>query len=45
MKRDLFPMNEMDLKFSKKKKNSNQYKIFEIQKCYSMALISTFDIP
>ena len=43
-KRDLFPMNEMDHKygiviFSK------QYNILEIRKCYSMALVFTFDIP
>ena len=34
-------MNEMDqiVIFSK------QYKILEIRKCYSMALVFTFDIP
>ena len=40
-KRDLFPMNEMNLKFSKIVIFSNQYKNLEIRKCYSMALIST----
>ena len=44
-KRDLFPMNEMDLKFCKIAIYSNQYKIFfEIRECYLMALMSTFDI-
>ena len=43
-KRDLFSMNEMDLKFSKIVIFSNQYKILEIRKCFSMALMFTFDI-
>ena len=41
-KRDLFPMNEMDLKFSKIVIFSDQYKISEIRKCYSMVQISHF---
>ena len=44
-KRDLLTMNEMDLKFSKIVIFPNQYKILEIRKCYSTALMSTFDIP
>ena len=36
-KRDLFPINEMDFKFSKIIILSKQYKILEIRKCYSMA--------
>ena len=44
-KRDLFPMNEMDLKFNKINVFSNQYKILEIRKCYSMALMFTLDTP
>ena len=44
-KRDLFPMNEMDLKFSKTFIFYNWYKILEIWKCYSMALMYTFEIP
>ena len=44
-KRDLLTMNEMDLKLSKIVVFSIQYKILEIRKCYSMALISTFFIP
>ena len=44
-KRDLFPMNEMDLKFSKIAIYSNQYKILEIRERYSMALMSSFVIP
>ena len=44
-KRDMFPMNEMELQFSKIFIfSSNQCKILEIRKCYSMALMSTFDI-
>ena len=35
--RDLFPMNEMDLKLSTILIFSNQYKILEIRECYSMA--------
>ena len=41
----LFPVNEMDLKFSKTVIFYNRYEILEIQKCYSMALMSTFEIP
>ena len=41
-KRSLFPVNEMDLKFSKIIIFSNQDKISEIRKCFSMALASTF---
>ena len=37
-------MNEMNLKFSKIITFSNQYKILEIQKCFSIVLTSTFDI-
>ena len=44
-KRDPFPMNEMDHKFGKIVIFSKQYKILEIRKCYSMALVFTFDIP
>ena len=44
-KRDLFPMNERDLKFSKIVIFSNQYKNLEIQKCYLIALVSAFDTP
>ena len=44
-KRDPFPMNEMDLKFDKNAIFSKQYKLLEIRKCYSMALVFTFDIP
>ena len=44
-KRDQFPMNEMNHKFGKILIFSKQYKILEIRKCYSMALVSTFDIP
>ena len=43
-KRDLFPMNEMDLKFSKILNFSDEYKILEIRKCFSMALMFTFEI-
>ena len=44
-KRDPFPMKEMDHKFSKIVIFSKHYKILEIRKCYSMALVFTFDIP
>ena len=44
-KRGPFPMNEMDHKFGKIVIFSKQYKILEIRKCYSMALVFTFDIP
>ena len=44
-KRDLFPMNELDLEFSKIAIFPNQYNILEIRECYPMALMSTFDIP
>ena len=44
-KMDLFPMNEMDLKFSKPVIFYKRYKILEIRKCYLMALMSTFEIP
>ena len=40
-KRDLFPMNEMDHKFGKIVIFSKQYKILEIRKYYSMALVFT----
>ena len=43
-KRDPFPMNEMEHKFGKIVIFSKQYKILEIRKCYSMALVFTFDI-
>ena len=38
-------MNEMNLKFSKIAIFSNQYKILENWECYTMALMSTLDIP
>ena len=44
-KRDQFPMNEMDHTFGKIVIFSKQYSILEILKCYSMALVFTFDIP
>ena len=44
-KRDPFPINEMDHKFDKIVIFSKQYKILEIRKCYSMALVFAFDIP
>ena len=44
-KRDLFSMYEMDLKFTKFVIIFNQYKILDIRKCYSMALMFTLDIP
>ena len=37
-------MNEMDHKFGKIDIFSKQYTILEIQNCYSMALVLTFDI-
>ena len=43
-KRNPFLMNEMDQKFSKIIIFSKQYTILEIRKCYSMALVFTFDI-
>ena len=43
-KRDSFLINEMDHKFGKIVIFSKQYKILEIRKCYSMALVFTFDI-
>ena len=43
-KRNTFPMNEMGHKFSKIVCLSEQYKILEIRKCYSMALVFTFRI-
>ena len=36
-KKDRFPMNEMDLKFGKIVIFSKQYKLLEIQNCFSMA--------
>ena len=44
-KRDPFPINEMYHKFGKIVIFSKQYKILEIRKCYSMALVFTFHIP
>ena len=44
-KRGPFPMNEMDHKFVKIVIFSKQYKLLEIWKSYSMALVFTFDIP
>ena len=41
-KRDLFPMNQMEHKFSKIFIFSNQYNFLEIQECYSMSFIFTF---
>ena len=38
-------MNQMDHKFDKIVIFSKQYKILEIRKCYSMALVFTFHIP
>ena len=38
-------MNEMDHKFGKIVIFFKQYKLLEIRKCYSMALVFTFDIP
>ena len=38
-------MNEMDLMFSKIVIFCKQYKVLEIRKCYSMALVFTFDMP
>ena len=43
-KMDQFLMNEMDHKFGKIVIFSKQYKILEIRKCFSMALMFTFDI-
>ena len=43
-KRDPFPMNERDLNFSNIVIFSNKYKNLKIHKCYSMALMCTFDI-
>ena len=43
-KRDLFPMNEKDFNFNEIAFFSNKYKNLKIQKCYSMALMCTFDI-
>ena len=43
-KRDPFPINETDHKFGKIVILSKQCKILEIRKCYSMALVFTFDI-
>ena len=37
-------MNEVDFKFIKNVTFPNQYKLLEIQKCYKIALMSTFDI-
>ena len=37
-------MNEMDHKFGKPVIFSKQYKILEIWKCYSMALVFIFNI-
>ena len=42
-KRNLFPMNEMDLKFSKIIIFPNQ-NFLEIRKCFSMVLMLNFDI-
>ena len=42
--RALFPMNEMIPKFSKILFFSNQFKILDIQKCYSIALMFTIDV-
>ena len=44
-KRDPFAMHEMVHKIGKIVIFSKQYKILEIQKCYSMALVLTFEIP
>ena len=44
-KRDLFPVNEMDLKSSKIVILSYQYKNLEIRKCHSMTLTFAFNIP
>ena len=44
-KRDMFPTNGMNLKLIKIVILSNQYYILEIRKCYSMAMMFTFDIP
>ena len=44
MKKDLFAINEMDHKFSKIVIFSKQYKILEIRKYYSMAMVFTFDM-
>ena len=38
-------MNEIDHKFGKIAIFSKRYKILEVRKCYSMALVFTFDIP
>ena len=43
-KEDPFHMNEMNLKFSKIVIFSYKNKILEIRKCYSMALMFTFDL-
>ena len=43
-KRDPFPINERDHKLGKIVIFSKQYKILEVRKCYSMALVFTFDI-
>ena len=44
-KRNPFPLNKMGHKLDKIVIFSKQYKILEIRKCYSMALVFTFDIP
>ena len=41
---NLFPMNEKHIKFNKIAIFSNKYKKLKIRKCYSMALMCTFDI-
>ena len=38
-------MNEIDNKFGKIVIFSKQYNTLEIRKCYSMALVFTFDTP
>ena len=43
-KREQIPTHEMEHKFAKIVIFSKQYKI-EIPKCYSMALVFSFDIP
>ena len=44
-KRNPVPMNEMDNKFWQNLFFSKQYKILEIRKCYSTAMVFTFYIP
>ena len=44
-KRNLFPLSEMDLKFSKIIIFSDQCEILEFQKYYLMGFMFTFDLP